>query len=83
MTYTGKFLVNNKHLSPLTIDGLGTFDAYSGDQIYRNRGGCTAVVGKGPIPAGKYWIVTRPGGGAGSKALAWIKDAWNAYDGNP
>jgi hypothetical protein len=83
MAYTGKFLVNNTFLSPLTIDGLGTFDAYSGDEQYRNRGGCTAIAGKGPIPAGKYWIVARPAGGAGSKALAWIKDAWNTYDGRP
>ncbi|HTH59957.1 MAG TPA: DUF2778 domain-containing protein [Paraburkholderia sp.] len=82
MAYTGKFLVNNKFLSPLAIDGVGTFDAYSGDRIYRNRGGCTAIVSKGPIPAGKYWIVTRPAGGPGSKALAWIKDTWNAFDGN-
>ncbi|MBC8750419.1 hypothetical protein OKW43_003475 [Paraburkholderia sp. WC7.3g] len=83
MAYFGKFLVNNAPLSPLTINGIGTFDAFSGDQQYRNRGGCTAVVGKGPIPAGKYWIVARPAGGVGSTALARIKDAFNAYDGRP
>ncbi|WP_296654584.1 DUF2778 domain-containing protein [Paraburkholderia sp.] len=81
MAYTGRFLVDNEFLSPLTIDGLGTFDAYSGDEIYRNRGGCTAIVSKGPIPAGKYWIVDRPAGGARSRAYAWIKDELNAYQG--
>ncbi|EDT41390.1 DUF2778 domain-containing protein [Burkholderia ambifaria] len=83
MAYTGRFLVNNNFLSPLAIDGLGTFDAYSGDEIYRNRGGCTTMASKGPIPSGKYWIVARPTGGLRSKALAWIKDMWNAYDGGP
>ena len=39
MAYTGRFLVSNNFLSPLTIDGLGTFDAFSGNGIYRNRGG--------------------------------------------
>jgi hypothetical protein len=83
MAYAGKFLVNNEPLSPLTIFGVGTFNAYSGDEQYRNRGGCTAVAGKGPIPAGKYWIVDRPTGGTGSKALAWAKDEWNSYRGHP
>ncbi|RQR36743.1 MULTISPECIES: DUF2778 domain-containing protein [unclassified Burkholderia] len=82
MAYTGKFLVNNDFLSPLTIDGVGTFDAFSGNGIYRNRGGCTAVPDNGPIPGGKYWIVARPTGGARSQAYAWIKDQWNAFKGN-
>ncbi|ADG17544.1 hypothetical protein HDG35_004604 [Paraburkholderia sp. JPY681] len=37
MAYTGKFLVNNAPLSPLTINGIGRFDAYSGDGPYLNR----------------------------------------------
>ncbi|MCG5075604.1 DUF2778 domain-containing protein [Paraburkholderia tagetis] len=83
MAYKGKFLVDNKLLSPLTFDGLGTFDAYSGNGIYRNRGGCTAIVENGPLPAGKYWIVERPAGGVGSRLQAWFKDEWNFYRGNP
>ncbi|MGF6956823.1 DUF2778 domain-containing protein [Paraburkholderia youngii] len=83
MAYFGKFLVNNARLSPLTINGLGTFNAYSGNDQYRNRGGCTAVPNKGPIPAGKYWIVDRPTGGLGSQALALAKDTWNAAWGSP
>ncbi|NVH72801.1 DUF2778 domain-containing protein [Paraburkholderia sp. JPY432] len=83
MAYTGKFLVNNEPLSPLIISGIGTFNAYSGDRQYRNRGGCTAVPNKGPIPAGKYWIVDRPTGGIRSKARAWLADEWNASRGKP
>ena len=83
MAYQGKFLVNNAPFSPLTIFGIGTFDAYSGNNQFRNRGGCSAIPNNGPIPAGKYWIVSRPTGGARSKALAWLKDEWNFYRGNP
>jgi len=83
MALTGKFLVNNEPLSPLSFLGIGTFNAYSGDKQYRNRGGCTAVPDNGPIPAGKYWIVARPTGGIRSKTYAWTKDTWNAIKGTP
>jgi hypothetical protein len=63
--------------------GVGAFAAFSGEDIYRNRGGCTAVVGKGPLPAGKYWVVARPSGGIGSRLEAMIKDTWNAVRGSP
>ena len=78
MAHQGKFLVNNAPFSPLTIDGIGTFNAYSGNGSYRNRGGCTMVPDKGPIPAGRYWIVDRPTGGIRSQAYALAKDTWNA-----
>ena len=77
MALQGKFVVNNTPLSPLSILGVGTFMAFSGDGFYRNRGGCTAIKDKGPIPAGKYWIVDRPIGGIRSQAQTWVKDAWN------
>ena len=82
MAYQGKFLVNNAPLSPLTIFGVGTFDAYSGNDQYRNRGGCTMVSDNGPIPAGKYWIVDRPTGGLRSQAYAWAKDTLNSVVGH-
>jgi hypothetical protein len=82
MPYFGRFLVDNKFLSPLSINGLGTFDAYSGNEQFRNRGGCTAVPDNGPIPAGKYWIVDRPKGGVGSQAWASIKDTVNSAIGS-
>jgi hypothetical protein len=78
MALQGKFLVNNAPLAPLAIFGVGIFMAFSGDGIYRNRGGCVGLADKGPIPAGKYWIVDRPTGGLGSQAWAWTKDTWNS-----
>lgn len=83
MALQGKFLVENKAISIFTIFGVGAFPAFSGDGIYRNRGGCTAVVDNGPIPAGKYWIVDRPSGGTKSRGLAWAKDTWNSAMGAP
>jgi hypothetical protein len=83
MAVTGKFIVDNAWLSPLTINGIGTFHAYSGNDQYRNRGGCTAVPENGPIPAGKYWIIDRPTGGIRSIAVARIKDEWNTFFGHP
>ncbi|WP_074169413.1 DUF2778 domain-containing protein [Caballeronia hypogeia] len=53
---------------------MGVFPAISGDGVYKNRGGCTAIAGKGPIPSGKYWIVARPVGGIGSQAITHAKD---------
>ncbi|WP_413184039.1 DUF2778 domain-containing protein [Paraburkholderia sacchari] len=83
MAYHGKFLVNNALLSPLTIFGVGTFNAYSGNGIYRNRGGCTAIPENGPLPAGKYWIVDRPSGGIRSQVITEFKDTFNAIKGRP
>jgi hypothetical protein len=83
MAYFGKFLVDNAPLAPLTISGIGTFNAYSGNDQYRNRGGCTMMPDNGPIPAGRYWIVPRPTGGVGSAVLTWFKDEYNFYSSRP
>jgi hypothetical protein len=83
MPIQGKFIVDNKPFSPLSIFGMGTFMAFSGDDVYRNRGGCTAIANKGPLPAGKYWIVDRPAGGFLSQTESQIKDSWNAVWGAP
>jgi hypothetical protein len=83
MALQGKFIVDNAPFSPLVIFGVGTFMAFSGDGIYRNRGGCTGLADKGPIPAGKYWIVDRPTGGFRSQVEAWGKDIGNAILGKP
>ncbi|QYM92472.1 DUF2778 domain-containing protein [Dickeya zeae] len=83
MTLQGKFIVNNADYSPLTLLGVGTFMAFSGNKIYRNRGGCTDVPENGPIPAGRYWIVDRPTGGMRSQVMTWSKDKLNSILGNP
>ncbi|WP_311734608.1 DUF2778 domain-containing protein [Paraburkholderia atlantica] len=51
--------------------------------MYRNRGGCTALVNFGPLPACRYWIVDRPSGGFRSRAEAYLTDAWNSAIGAP
>ncbi|MFD1554476.1 DUF2778 domain-containing protein [Paraburkholderia silviterrae] len=83
MAIQGKFVVNNHPLSTLVMFGVGTFPAFSGNDIYRNRSGCTAVPDSGPIPAGKYWIVDRPSGGIRSQVQAWAKDMGNSIIGSP
>lgn len=83
MPLQGKFIVNNEPLAPLVIYGVGAFMAFSGNNIYRNRGGCTAVPENGPIPAGKYWIIDRPTGGIRSQMEAWTKDMANTLIGEP
>lgn len=81
MALHGKFIVNNEPFSHLVMYGIGSFPAYSGDEIYRNRSGCTAVANKGPLPGGKYWIVDRPSGGIGSRAKARVNDIWSGVMG--
>ncbi|MFC0397844.1 DUF2778 domain-containing protein [Paraburkholderia rhizosphaerae] len=83
MAINGKFVIDNTTLSPLVMFGVGSFPAFSGDGIYLNRGGCTKIVNKGPIPAGRYWIVDRPTGGFRSQAEAFIKDVRNQFHGAP
>ena len=83
MALQGKFVVNSAPMLTLAMFGVGAFQAFSGDGIYRNRGGCTSIAGKGPIPAGKYWIVERPKGGLASQTQAWFKDMTNAALGSP
>lgn len=63
MTLTGRFIINNEHMSSLMVYGVGTFPAYSGNKQYRNQASGIGVAMKGPIPPGRYYIVKRPTGG--------------------
>ncbi|BDH45144.1 hypothetical protein TUM12370_11880 [Salmonella enterica subsp. enterica serovar Choleraesuis] len=62
MALHGKFIINNADYSPLIFPGVGTFMAFSGTGIYRNKGSCGMIVDKGPLPPGKYYVVDRPSG---------------------
>lgn len=77
MAIEGKFFLSDSVYSELVIFGLGSFQAFSGKDPYRNRGGCSAIPNSGPIPPGKYWILDRPGGGALSKFKTGVKDLYN------
>lgn len=79
MALQGKFVINDSDYSPLSFPGVGTFLAFSGDGIYRNRGSCGMIPVKGPIPAGKYWIFDRPEGGMKSRLITSVKDTYNYY----
>jgi len=83
MALNGRFLLNGADIAPLTFPGVGTFMAFSGNGVYKNRGGCGKYSGKkagdGPFPEGNYWIVNRGGGGTISKAIAWVKDTYNQH----
>ncbi|MFJ2995622.1 DUF2778 domain-containing protein [Pandoraea sp. NPDC087047] len=81
MPIQGNFVINEQPLAPLNFGGIGAFMAFSGNGVYRNRGGCTLVLGNGPIPAGRYWIVDRPTGGLGSRAWATALDLWGTARG--
>ncbi|WP_072013108.1 DUF2778 domain-containing protein [Pantoea vagans] len=74
MALYGKFIINNADYSPLIFPGLGTFLAFSGNDIYRNRGGCGMIINKGPLPAGHYYIVDRPSGNWVNSVRAWAID---------
>jgi len=63
MALQAKFVISDADFCPLIIPGIGTFLAYSGKDQYRNRGGCIGIPDLGPIPHGRYHIVTRPTGG--------------------
>ena len=69
-----KFIINNADYSPLIFPGLGTFLAFSGNDIYRNRGGCGMIINKGPLPAGHYYIVERPSGNWVNSVRSWAID---------
>nr|WP_255375981.1 DUF2778 domain-containing protein [Acetobacter sp. DmW_043] len=72
-------MLNGDRYSSLTFPGVGSFEAFSGDGIYRNRGGCGYIPGQGSLPEGKYWIVSRSSGGLIAKGIAWAKDLYNQY----
>jgi len=62
------FHLNASQLSTLSCPGLGFFSAYSGNRgKYRNVPEVAGLVHKGPLPPGKYYIVTRIHGGLRSR----------------
>ncbi|MDR3430514.1 MAG: DUF2778 domain-containing protein [Rouxiella aceris] len=79
MALHGKFILNDADYSPFTLFGVGTFLAFSGSGIYRNRGACAHVLKSGPLPPGKYWIVDRGSGGFFSRLKTDIKDTWKQF----
>lgn len=58
------FHLNSGQLSNLSCPGNGFFPAYSGNKgAMRNNPDDSGIQDVGPLPPGKYYIVTRPGSG--------------------
>ncbi|QCP61374.1 DUF2778 domain-containing protein [Pantoea sp. SO10] len=74
MAIQGKFILNGADIAPLTIYGVGTFMAFSGQQNYINKGGCAHIKSLGPTPPGNYYIVDRPWGRLGNMLRAAAAD---------
>jgi hypothetical protein len=79
MALHGNFIFNDAYYSPLSFSGVGIFLAFSGNGAYRHSGGCGMIPEKGPVPAGKYWIVERPEGGMRSQLIAGVRDIYNYF----
>ena len=77
MPVHGKFIVNNADFSPLTLYGIGTFMAFSGNGEHRNNSRSIALPENGPIPDGRYYIVNRPTGGWKGIIRTDIHDAYS------
>ncbi len=66
------FHLNGGALSTLSCPGVGFFSAYSGQAgSTRNNPDAMAVKNIGPLPTGKYYIVSRPTGGR----FQWFHDS--------
>lgn len=57
------FFLNNKKLSALKCEGMGSFVAFSGTDTGRDNPGAVAKKDVGPLPPGRYYIVDRESGG--------------------
>jgi len=57
------FHLNGGQMSTLSCPGVGFFPAYSGNTgLHRNNPDSVTIPNTGPLPPGKYYIVTRPTG---------------------
>ena len=70
MTASCFFSLNGQNLSALVCAGLGSMPAFSGGPAYLNDPAKVAVVNNGPLPAGRYYIVSRQSGGK----LGWLRE---------
>ncbi len=69
------FHLNGGQMSTLSCPGVGFFPAYSGHSgINRNNPNAIALKKKGPLPPGKYYIVTRSRGGMRSRWHDMLKE---------
>ncbi|MFO3904755.1 DUF2778 domain-containing protein [Enterobacter hormaechei] len=69
------FHLNGGQMSTLSCPGIGFFPAYSGHAGgKRNNPDAITLKKKGPLPPGRYFIVTRSRGGLGSRWHDMLKE---------
>ncbi|AGR69525.1 DUF2778 domain-containing protein [Burkholderia pseudomallei] len=71
------YTLNNQRLSTFTCAGFGGVPAFSGESSFINKPDATAIAKAGPIPKGRYYIVTRESGGHLGWLYDFIKDQWS------
>lgn len=75
------FRLNGNALSNLSCPGLGFFPAYSGNEgPNRNNPDSVKVKSVGPLPPGKYYIVSRPSGGLRTMVEDWAATKYSGSD---
>lgn len=75
------FHLNGGALSTLSCPGVGFFSAYSGQAgSTRNNPDAMAIQDVGPLPTGKYYIVSRPTGGRLNFARDYISSVASGSD---
>ena len=74
------FHLNGNQLSNLSCPGIGFFPAYSGTGSSRNNANDIAVPSIGPLPPGRYYIVTRGTGGIVTSVMDWVSSGISGSD---
>lgn len=75
------FHLNGKSLSNLSCPGIGFFPAYSGNAgVHRNNPNSVKIPNIGPLPPGKYYIVSRPTGGLRTVISDWAASKYSGSD---
>lgn len=63
MAITCSYVLNGMETSILSCAGVGNFPAFSGQLVGRNNPTLTNIADLGPLPTGRYFIVSRVSGG--------------------
>ncbi|MFL9979725.1 DUF2778 domain-containing protein [Paraburkholderia graminis] len=71
------FALNGQKLSTLLCSGFGGVAAFSGNKDHVDNPADTAVVGAGPIPKGRYYIIKRETGGRLGHVRDLALDMWS------
>lgn len=75
------FRLNGNALSNLSCPGIGFFPAYSGyEGGHRNNPDSVNIPNEGPLPPGKYYIVSRPTGGLRTMVQDWAATKYSGSD---